>query len=68
MFFIVDNQYVINMCEIHYSILLQVKMMYFNFCEKEILIEHTKFNLKRMDFIVMDNILVHPTQKFLEQV
>jgi hypothetical protein len=67
-FFVAENQYVINMSEIYYSILLQEKMMYFNFYEKEILIEHTKFYLKRKDFIVTDNVLLRPTEKFLEQV
>lgn len=56
------------MSEIYYSILLQEKMMYFSFYEKEIVIEHTKFYLKRKDFIVTDNVLLCPTEKFLEQV
>jgi hypothetical protein len=56
------------MSQIYYSILLQEKMMYFNFYEKEILIEHTKFNLKRKDFSVTGNVLLRPTEKFLEQV
>ena len=68
LFFIVDNQYVINMSEIYYSILLQEKIMYFNFYEKEILMEHTKCNLRRKDFIMTDNVLLRPTEKFLEQV
>jgi len=56
------------MSEKNYSILLQEKMMYFNFYQKEILIEHTKFNPRRKNFIVTDTVLVRPTKKFLEQV